>query len=57
MISDFIRAYEYWSRERYSPEDELLEDGQPTDIPCDAIYLVFDHQLSSNDEEPDVMHL
>jgi hypothetical protein len=57
MMSDSIRAYEYCSRERYSPEDELLEDGQPTDIPCDAIYLVFDHQVSSNDEEPDIVHL
>jgi hypothetical protein len=58
MMSDSIRGYEYCSRDKYSPEDELLEeDGQPMDVPNDAIYIVFDHQVSSNDEEPDVMHL
>lgn len=52
-----IRSYGYVSRDKYPCEDELLKDGQPVDVPIDGIHVVFDHQVSSDDEDPDVVHL
>jgi hypothetical protein len=57
MMSDSIRFHGYLSLDKYALEDELLIDGQPIDIPTDGIHIIFDHQVSSDDEDPDVVHL
>jgi hypothetical protein len=56
MMSDSICFYGYLSRDKYPLEDELLKDGQPMDLPTDGVHVIFDHQVSSDDEDPDVVH-
>ena len=56
-MSDSIRFYGYTSRDKYPREDELLKDGQAIDVPTDGIHVIFGHQVSSDDEDPDLVHL
>lgn len=57
MMSDPIRFYGYVSRDKYSREDELLKDGLAMDVATDGLHVIFDHQVSSDEEDPDVVHL
>jgi len=51
-MPDPIRCYGYVSRDKYSPEDT-----QSIDMPIGGIHIIFDHQVSSDNEDPDVVHL
>ena len=48
------RCYEYISRDKYPPKDAQSMDAQPMDVPIGGIH---DHQVSSDDEDPDLVHL
>jgi len=52
VMPDPIRCYGYVSRDKYPPED-----AQSIDVPTGGIHIIFDHQVSSDDEDPDVVHL
>src|SRR5271154_3289743 len=56
VMPDPIRCYGYVSRDKYPPEDAQSIDAEPIDIPIDGIHIIFDHQVS-DDEDPDVVHL
>jgi hypothetical protein len=56
-MPDPIRCYEYVSRDKYPPEDAQSTDAELIDMPTGGIHLIFDHQVSSDDEDPDVVHL
>jgi hypothetical protein len=57
VMPDPIRCYGYVSRDKYPPEDAQSTDAELIDMPTGGIHLIFDHQVSSNDEDPDVVHL
>jgi hypothetical protein len=57
VMSDPIRCYGYVSRDKYSPEEAQSMDAELVDMPIDGIHIIFDHQVSSDDEDPDVVHL
>jgi hypothetical protein len=57
VMPDPIRCYEYISRDKYPPKDAQSMDAQPMDVPIGGIHIIFDHQVSSDDEDPDVVHL
>jgi hypothetical protein len=57
VMPDPIRCYGYVSRDKYPPEDAQSMDRELMDMPTDGIHIIFDHQVSSDDEDPDVMHL
>ena len=57
VMPDPIRCYGYVSRDKYPPEDAQSMDVEPIDVPTGGIHLIFDHQVSSDDEDPDVVHL
>src|ERR1700728_746746 len=67
VTPDPIRHYGYLSRNKYSLEDVQLKDAELKDgdvidavlmdVQTGGISLLFDHQLSSDDEDPDVVHL
>jgi hypothetical protein len=50
------RCYGYVSRDKYPPEDVQSMDAELMDVPTDGIHIIFDHQVSSDDEDPDVVH-
>ena len=57
VMLDPIRCYGYVSRDKYSPEKAQSMDAELVDMPIDGIHIIFDHQVSSDDEDPDVVHL
>jgi hypothetical protein len=66
VMPDPIRHYGYLSRDKYSPEDLQLDaelkdgdliDAELMDVQTGGIDLIFDHQVSSDDEDPDVVQL
>jgi len=57
VTPDPICCYGYVSRDKYPPEDAQSMDVEPVDVPTGGIHLIFDHQVSSDDEDPDVVHL
>jgi hypothetical protein len=56
VMPDPIRCLGYASRDKYTPEDAQLMDAELME-PIDGIHIIFDHQVSSDDEDPDVVHL
>jgi hypothetical protein len=54
VMPDPICCYECISRDKYPPKDAQSMDAQPMDVPIGGIH---DHQVSSDDEDPDVVHL
>jgi hypothetical protein len=56
VMPDPIRCLGYTSRDKYTPEDAQLMDAELME-PIDGIHIIFDHQVSSDDEDPDVVHL
>jgi hypothetical protein len=52
VMPDPIRCYGYIFRDKY-----LSKDAQLMDVPIGGIHIIFDHQVSSDDEDPDVVHL
>jgi hypothetical protein len=56
-MPDPVRCYGYVSRDKYPPEDAQSTDKELIDMPTGGIHLIFDHQVSSDDEDPDVVHL
>jgi hypothetical protein len=66
VMPDPIRHYGYLSRDKYSPEDAQFDaelkdgdviDAELMDVRTSGIDLIFDHQVSSDDEDPDVVQL
>ena len=57
VMPDPIRCLGYTSRDKYTPEDAQLMDAELMDMPIDGIHIIFDHQVASDDEDPDVVHL
>ena len=57
VMPDPIRCLGYTSRDKYTPEDAQLMDAELMDMPIDGIHIIFGHQVSSDDEDPDVVHL
>jgi hypothetical protein len=56
VMPDPIRCYGYVSRDKYLPEDAQSMGAELMDMPTGGIHLIFDHQVS-DDEDPDVVHL
>ena len=52
VVLDPIRCYQYVSRDKYPPED-----AQSMDAPIGGTHIIFDHQVSCDDEDPDIVHL
>jgi hypothetical protein len=57
VMPDPIRCYGYVSRDKYPPEDAQSMDAELMDMPVGGMHIIFDHQVSSDDEDPDVVHL
>jgi hypothetical protein len=57
VMPDPIRCYGYVSRDKYLPEGPPPTEAELMDVPTGGIHLIFDHQVSSDDEDPDIVHL
>ena len=56
VMPDPIRCYGYTSRDKYPPED-TRSMAELMDMPYHGVHVIFDHQVSPDDEDPDVVHL
>src|SRR5271156_2043853 len=50
VMSDPICWYGYVSRDKYPLEDAQRMDAELMDMPTDGMHIIFDHQVSSDDE-------
>jgi|ERR1700722_1917812 hypothetical protein len=57
VVPDPIRCLGYVSRDKYPPEDAQLTETELMNMSIDGIHIIFDHQVSSDDEDPDIVHL